>query len=122
MGHASRVWHRRRRNSRRWSITMSQVSDLNRSRAALEQGSTLIAVIEMSLNSWVIAASVPGIERHPLKKLAVNEDALLKLLRHWQAEAVKAGHDIKRVAVAFEAGRDGFWLARGFGRARSKRM
>jgi transposase len=91
---------------------MSQVSDLNRSRTALEQGSTLIAVIEMSLNSWVIAAIVPGIERHPLKKLAVNEDALLKLLRYWQAEAVKAGHNIKRVAVAFEAGRDGFWLAR----------
>ena len=91
---------------------MPQVSDLNRSRTAFEQECTLIAVIEMSLNSWVIAAIVPGIERHPLKKLAVNEHALLKLLRHWQVEAVKAGQTIKRVAVAFEAGRDGFWLAR----------
>ena len=66
----------------------------------------------MSLNSWLIAGIVPGIERHPLKKLTVDEHALLKLLRRWQAEAVKAGHSVKRVAVAFEAGRDGFWLAR----------
>jgi transposase len=27
-------------------------------------------------------------------------------------EAVRAGHKITRIAVAFEAGRDGFWLAR----------
>jgi len=27
-------------------------------------------------------------------------------------EAEKAGHKIKRIAMAFEAGRDGFWLAR----------
>ena len=30
----------------------------------------------------------------------------------WRDEAVKAGHTITRIAVAFEAGRDGFWLAR----------
>jgi transposase len=30
----------------------------------------------------------------------------------WRAEATKAGRTIKRIAVAFEAGRDGFWLAR----------
>jgi transposase len=28
------------------------------------------------------------------------------------AEAVKAGKMIERIALAFEAGRDGFWLAR----------
>src|SRR6478735_6693195 len=86
--------------------------DLNKSHAALEQSSTLVAVIEMGLTSWLVAGIVPGIERHPLKKLAVDEHALLKILRRWQAEAAKAGHSVKRVAVAFEAGRDGFWLAR----------
>jgi transposase len=30
----------------------------------------------------------------------------------WRREAEKAGHKIDRIAVAFEAGRDGFWLAR----------
>ena len=101
---------------------MPQVSDLNRSRTALEQGSTLIAVIEMSLNSWVIAAIVPGIERHPLKKLAVNEDALLRLLRHWQAEAVKAGQTSNGWQLPSRLGATAFGWRGGFGRARSKRM
>ena len=34
------------------------------------------------------------------------------MLHRWREEAEKAGHRIKRIAVAFEAGRDGFWLAR----------
>ena len=66
----------------------------------------------MSLSSWLVAGIVPGVERHPLKKIAVDASALLKLLHRWREEAVKAGHRIKRIAVAFEAGRDGFWLAR----------
>jgi transposase len=66
----------------------------------------------MSLSSWLVAGVVPGIERHPLKKLETDEDALLKLLLRWRDEAVKAGHKIERIAIAFEAGRDGFWLAR----------
>jgi len=37
---------------------------------------------------------------------------LLKILHRWREEAEKAGHKIERIAVAFEAGRDGFWLAR----------
>jgi transposase len=55
---------------------------------------------------------VPGVERQPLKKLAVDESVLLKLLHRWREEAEKAGRRIERIAVAFEAGRDGFWLAR----------
>src|SRR5262249_42472513 len=55
---------------------------------------------------------LPGVERQPLKKLAADENGLLKLLERWRAEAEKAGHKIDRIAVAFEAGRDGFWLAR----------
>src|SRR6202162_6709368 len=66
----------------------------------------------MSWSSWLVAGIVPGVERQPLKKLAVDESALLKLLNRWRAEAEKAGRKIERIAVAFEAGRDGFWLAR----------
>jgi transposase len=36
----------------------------------------------------------------------------LRLLQRWRDEAVRAGCTITRIAVAFEAGRDGFWLAR----------
>ena len=91
---------------------MQTLNNLSRSLIALEPASTLIAVIEMSLSSWLVAGIVPGIERQPLKKLAVDESALLRLLHRWREEAEKAGCRIERIVVAFEAGRDGFWLAR----------
>ena len=91
---------------------MPQMNDLSRSLVTLEQDATLIAVIEMGQSSWLVAGIVPGVERQPLKKLAVDESALLKLLNRWREEAEQAGHGIKRIAVVFEAGRDGFWLAR----------
>jgi transposase len=91
---------------------MPQSNDLSRSLAALDQDSTLIVVIEMSQSSWLVGAIVPGINRQPLKKLAVEEGELLRLLHRWRDEATKAGRMINRIAVAYEAGRDGFWLAR----------
>src|ERR1700751_1661574 len=91
---------------------MSQLNDLSRSLTSLEQDNAIIAVIEMSQSSWLVAGIVPGIERHPLKKLEPNEAELLRLLMRWRAEATKMGCTITRIAVAYEAGRDGFWLAR----------
>ena len=91
---------------------MPQRNDLSRSLVALDQESTLIAVIEMSQSSWLVAGIVPGIERHPLKKLDPDEETLLRLLQRWRDEATKAGHTITRIVLAYEAGRDGFWLAR----------
>jgi transposase len=93
-------------------LLMPQHNDLSRSLLTLDQASTLIAVIEMSQSSWLVAAIVPGIARHPLKKINPDETMLLGLLRRWQDEAAKAGRTITRIAVAYEAGRDGFWLAR----------
>ena len=91
---------------------MQKLNDLSRSLAVLESDVTLIAVIEMSLSSWLVAGIVPGVERQPLKKLTGDENALLKLLHRWREEAEKAGRRIERIVVAFEAGRDRFWLAR----------
>jgi len=91
---------------------MPKPNDLSRSLVALEQDSTLIAVVEMSQSSWLVAGIVPGVERQPLKKLKADEAALLGLLERWRDEAVKAGRTVSRIAVAYEAGRDGFWLAR----------
>ena len=65
----------------------------------------LVENLEMSLSSWLVAGIVPGVERQPLKKLAVDESALLKLLHRWREEAEKAGRRIERIAGAFEAGR-----------------
>jgi transposase len=91
---------------------MPQVNDRSRCLAALDQDSTLIAVIDMSQSSWLVAGIVPGIARHPVKKLEPDEAGLLRLPHRWRDEAARSGHQIKRIAVAFEAGRDGVWLAR----------
>ena len=66
----------------------------------------------MSQSSWLVAGVLPGIERQPRKKLEPNAEGLRGLLHRWRDEAIRAGKEITRIAVAFEAGRDGFWLAR----------
>jgi transposase len=91
---------------------MPQVDDLSRSLVGFDQDGTLIVVVEMSEASWLVAGMTPGVDRQPLKKLGPDPDVLLRLVVRWRDEAVKAGKMIERIALAFEAGRDGFWLAR----------
>jgi len=91
---------------------MPQPNDLSRSLVRFEPDTTLVAVIELSQSSWLIAGTIPGVERQPLKKIAPDETTLLGVLHRWRDEAVRSGRTITRIAVAFEAGRDGFWLAR----------
>src|SRR5829696_6828036 len=107
MGQAARVVDHRRREPP-MERPMPQHNDLSRSLVAFRQDGTLVAVVELSRSSWLVA----GVVRHPLKKLEPSEEALLALLRRWRDEAAGAGRTITRLAVAFEAGRDGFWLAR----------
>ena len=66
---------------------MPQANDLSRCLTALDQDSTLIAVIEMSQSSWLVAGIVPGIERHPAKNLEPNEVELLRLLQCWRGRS-----------------------------------
>lgn len=91
---------------------MAGVDDLSRCLVAFDQHSTLVAVVEMSRSSWLVAGLVPGVARQPLKKLEPDCEALLRLLMQWRDEAAKAGRAIARTVLAYEAGRDGFWVAR----------
>ncbi len=91
---------------------MTQPFDVRKSDRPFDQNRTLVAVIELSQTSWLVGGIVPGLKRSPLKKLKPEKEQLLKLLVRWRDEAVKAGHEIMRIAVACECGRDGFWLAR----------
>ena len=70
---------------------MPQPNDLSRSLAALDQNSTIIAVVELSQSSWLVAGVLPGIERQPCKKLEPSPERLLALLHRWRDEAVRAG-------------------------------
>ena len=91
---------------------MRKFDDQSRSLVALDQDSTLIAVIEMSQSRWLVGGLVAGLQREPEKGLSPDPEGLLKLLQRWREEAAQAGRPIARVCVAYEAGRDGFWLAR----------
>ena len=91
---------------------MPQTDDLSRSLIPFDQGRTLVVVLELSQSGWLAAGVVPGLARRPLKKLAPEPGLLLQTVARWRAEAHRAGCKITRVVLAFEAGRDGFWLAR----------
>src|SRR6185312_4265837 len=74
------------RGTRKWQLrrvhlidgvpAMPQPNDLSRSLVALDQNSTMIAVIEMSQSSWLVAGMLPGIERQPRKKLDPSPERL----------------------------------------------
>src|SRR3954453_13043868 len=111
MGRAAKVSDHRRREQP-MECPMPQRDDLSRSLVPFQQDGTLVAVVELSRTSWLVAGMVPGIGRQPLKKLDPSEEALRALLRRWRDESAGAGCNIPRVAVAFEARDCGFWLAR----------
>ena len=80
-------------------LQQRQRNDLSRAVTALDMDTTLIAVVEMSLSSWLVAGIVPGVERKPLKKLKPDESALLDLLNRWRREAERTGRRISRITV-----------------------
>ena len=84
---------------------MPQPNDLSRSRVALDHNSTIIAVVELSQSSWLVGGVLPGIERQPRKKLKPSPERLLAVLHRWRDEAIKAGRNITRIALACGARR-----------------
>jgi transposase len=62
----------------------------------------------MSRSTWLFDGFLPGVDHRLLKKLEPDENSLARL--NWRQEGVAGGRAITRVVVAYEAGRDGFWL------------
>lgn len=92
---------------------MSEIFDPRKPATAFDHATTLVAVLELSGQSWEMGASVPGLSRRPLRKLSAGDLAgVVRLIEQWQAEASKAGQTVRRVVIGYEAGRDGFWIAR----------
>jgi len=55
----------------------------------------------------------PGVSHRPRRSLAARDMAgLLQQIERWQVEAGRAGRTVRRTVLAYEAGRDGFWIAR----------
>jgi transposase len=79
---------------------------------ALDHESTIVTAVELSASSWLVGAQVPSVLRQCRHKLAPSAEALLEHLGRLRQRAERAGRRVSRVVVAYEAGRDGFWLAR----------
>ena len=80
--------------------------------SALDQDSTLVVVLELSARSWLTGARIPGLGRLSRHALPPSAEALVSWLSSAKARAGAAGRTVSRVVLAYEAGRDGFWLAR----------
>lgn len=77
-----------------------------------DHATTIVGVVELSKKTWVVGGYIPGLERRPLKRVNNHAAGLLDVLVAWRKKAEQAGRTIARIVVAFEAGRDGFWLPR----------
>jgi transposase len=72
----------------------------------IQQQETLYAAIELSKKSWVVSIARPDRDQPSIHRIAGgNLSALIDRLR-------SAAKNIARIIVCYEAGYDGFWLAR----------
>ena len=88
---------------------------INPSKAAVAfvPDNTLVVALELSGKSWLLGAIVPGLAKRPLLKVMPGSvSSVVSVIGKWKAEAAKAGATITRVVLTYEAGRDGFWIAR----------
>jgi len=92
---------------------MPKQFDPHHAATAFDHDSTLVVALELSGKSWEVGAVVPGVARRPRRRLQAGDVAdLLRLIERWKTEATGAGREVRRVALTYEAGRDGFWIAR----------
>ena len=101
---------------------MPQHHDLSRSLLTLDQTSTLIAVIEMSQASWLVAAIVPGIDRHPLKEITPTRRTSWRFCAVGRPKRPKRGRRSRASLSPSKPVATAFGLHAGCGRATSKPM
>jgi transposase len=89
------------------------VTDPNKPSIAFDHASTVVAALELSGKTWLMGAVIPGISRRVRWKGPARDlGGVLATIERWKLEATKAGRTITRVVLVYEAGRDGFWIAR----------
>jgi transposase len=92
---------------------MSKQTTQANASTAYDPNTTLAIALELSGKSWELGAVVPGLTRRPRRRLDPRDMAgLVQQLERWKQEAAAAGRTIERVVLTYEAGRDGFWIAR----------
>ncbi len=86
---------------------------MNPSPAATSSEQTLYAALELSKKSWLLAIQFPGRDNpslHPIK--GGDADGLMAKLDAARERLAKVSGRVPKVILCYEAGYDGFWLAR----------
>ena len=92
---------------------MSEMFNPSVSATAFDHTTTIVAVLELSGKSWLFGACAPGVPRRIKQNLEAGDiAAVMKALERLKAQSEKAGFAVTRIVLAYEAGRDGFWIAR----------
>jgi transposase len=92
---------------------MSEMFNPHTPATAFDHSTTVVAVLELSGKNWLFGAIAPGAKTRAKRSFAAGDIAgVTKALEQLKAQAEKAGFAVTRTALAYEAGRDGFWIAR----------
>jgi transposase len=92
---------------------MSEMFNPSIAATAFDHTTTIVAVLELSGKNWLLGACAPGVTRRVKQSLQARDiGAVVKALERLKAQSEKAGATVTRVVLAYEAGRDGFWIAR----------
>ncbi len=86
---------------------------MSSSSTATPDEQTLYAALELSKNSWLLAIQFPGRDNpslHPIR--GGDADGLIAKLDAARERLAKVSGQVPKVALCYEAGYDGFWLAR----------
>jgi transposase len=92
---------------------MSEMFNPSIATTAFDHTTTIVAVLELSGKTWLFGACAPGIARRIKQSIEARDiAAVVKALERLKAQSEKAGCAVTRIVLAYEAGRDGFWIAR----------
>ena len=86
---------------------------MTRISAAITNDQSIYAALELSKNSWLLAIQVPGRDNpslHPIK--GGDAEGLMAKLDAARQRVAKVTGRMPPVTLCYEAGYDGFWLAR----------
>jgi len=86
---------------------------MSSSSTATPSEQTLYAALELSKNSWLLAIRFPGRDNPSLHPITGGDaDGLIAKLDAARERLAKVSGHVPKVILCYEAGYDGFWLAR----------
>ena len=92
---------------------VSEMFNPSSTATAFDEHTTIVAVLELSGKNWLLGAIAPGVKVRSKRSLAARDiEGVATALEKLKAQSQQAGFAVQRIVAAYEAGRDGFWIAR----------